>query len=102
MNTSAKGNKGELKVAEELQDDGWVVGSRRHISGPGDLLATKPGERPRLIEVKTRKKLWEGFRREDREALREYAAQHGCVAEVAWLKPYAREAIYIDEASWPA
>lgn len=101
VNTSHKGNSFDVRVAEALQDQGWTVGSRRHISGPGDLLATKPGERGRLIECKRGAgSPYENFRREARHALRDYAADNDLVPELAWRKDRG-QLEFIDEASWP-
>jgi len=108
MNSAAKGNSAELKTTKLLEAEGWVVGSRRHLAGPGDLLAVRattwtgaPLEKPRLIEVKARVHLWQGFRREDRKALAEYCEEHGLVAQVAWWKPRARAPVYLGVAEWP-
>ncbi len=86
---------------ELLDADGWTVASRRHLAGPGDVLATKDGERPRLIEVKCTRTPYEHFRREDRLELRDFAAERGLVAELAWWAPRARAHRLIDEAQWP-
>lgn len=101
MRTSHKGNGFERQVAKQLEQDGWTVGSRRHIGGCGDLLAVKPGERPRLIECKRGAgSPYENFRTVDRNDMRDYAAERGLVAELAWRKDRGRVE-FIDEASWP-
>ena len=101
INTSRKGNGFDVQVARQLEAEGWTVGSRRHIGGCGDLLATKDGERPRLIECKRGAgSPFENFRPADRNAMRDYAAERGLVAELAWRKD--RDGLeFIDEASWP-
>lgn len=70
MNTTRKGSAFELLVASQLEDAGWLVGARRHRKGGGDLIAYRPGHRPRIIECKDRKNVYEGFRRADREELK--------------------------------
>jgi hypothetical protein len=102
LNTARRGNTKEVRTAEWLEADGWTVGSRRHIAGPGDLLAIKDGERPRLIEVKAgRGSPYENFRRPDRMELREFAFWRGLVPELAWWPLRAREPQFIDETAWP-
>lgn len=101
MSTASKGNGFEREVAKALEADGWTVGSRRHIGGCGDLLAVKPGERPRLIECKRgAHSPYENFRELDRNVMRDYAAGRGLVAELAWRKDRGGLE-FIVEASWP-
>lgn len=106
MNKSAKGNAADVRTTKLLEADGWTVGSRRHIPGPGDLLAVRfdAGDYPlgRLIEVKARKDLWQGFRREDRRELAEYAADHGLIAEVCWWAPRAPLPQFLAVDAWPS
>ena len=40
-NTARFGNAAEVELAKALEMGGWVVGSRRHIGGGGDLLAVR-------------------------------------------------------------
>jgi hypothetical protein len=103
VNSARKGNAKELRTAELLAADGWLVGSRRHIGGAGDLLAVKRGERPRLIEVKATAEVpWRStFGPLKRAELRDCAAAHGAVAEIAWWRPRARQPEWLDEAVWP-
>lgn len=101
MNTARKGSSRELRTAAILESEGWTVGSRRHVAGPGDLLAVKDGERPRLIEVKATAGPYKTFGPRDRGALRAYAAERGLVAELAWWAPRARTHRIFDEAEWP-
>lgn len=101
MNTARVGNAKEVQTARLLQEDGWVVGSRRHIGGAGDLLAIRVGSRPRLIEVKCRKNLWEGFRAADRMALLTLAESADADALVAWWKPGASEPEWLAPHQWP-
>lgn len=102
-NTSRKGNGAELKTAKLLQESGWLVASRRHIGGAADLLAIRPGDKPRLIEVKACKTLYSGnFRREDRAALIAEAERYGAVAECCWWPPRAREPKWLGVGDWPS
>lgn len=102
MNAARKGNGRELRTASILESEGWTVGSRRHVAGPGDLLAVKDGERPRLIEVKaTAGGPYEHFGPRDRNGMRAYAAERGLVAELAWWAPRAATHRIFDEAEWP-
>jgi Holliday junction resolvase-like predicted endonuclease len=102
VNTARKGNAKENLTARWLEADGWLTGSRRHIGGAADLVAVKPGERPRLIEVKaTKGGPYERFVPADRALMREEAKKYGAVAELAWWPPGAKEPTIIDEAEWP-
>lgn len=119
-NTARAGNSAEVYVARWLQARGWLVGSRRHIGGAGDLLAVWPGffvakavwdiadeDRPKgtvwLIEVKAAKDIWQQFRREDRQAMREQELPPGgerfCVNVCG--KGENRELIWYSETDWP-
>ena len=84
-NTARVGNQGELAVQHNLERKGWTYGSRRHIGGPGDGLAVKPGYRSRIIEVKKTKTAWSHFGPGDRRALLEYAEKHDLDPELAWV-----------------
>jgi len=101
-NTSFKGNSFDVQVARQLEGEGYTVGSRRHIKGPGDLLAWREGEPARLIECKRGSgSPYANFRRADRAELREYARAHGLVAELAWRKDRGKLE-YIPDGAWPA
>jgi Holliday junction resolvase-like predicted endonuclease len=71
VNSAAKGNAAERFVAKDLERRGFVVASRRHIGGAGDLLAVHPGGVVYLVEVKCRKHVYDGFRQPDREAMKQ-------------------------------
>lgn len=101
MNTSRKGNGKETATRKLLELDLWVVGERRHVKGPGDLLAWKAGKRARLIEVKATLKPYAHFGPADREEMLRYALRHGLVAELAWWKPRARLPLFIPSTEWP-
>lgn len=87
-----RGNRGEQLVTRELELLGYIVGSRRHLGGAGDLVAwrgemawepERPG--PLLIEVKARLDLWQGFRASDRALMIDTALSFGLVPLIAWL-----------------
>lgn len=102
MNSARKGNAAELRTQRLLESAGWVVAQRRHVGGAGDLLAVRAGEPSRLIEVKDRKNVWGGFRREDRRALVEAARVGGCTAELAWFRPGVKgPPVFLLESDWP-
>lgn len=103
------GNAREVKVAQEMERDGWLVGSRRHMGGAGDLLAVKvwrqkyvPDEHEvRLIEVKGNSGgPYMNFRVEDREAMIETAREVGAEPWLAWWPP-GGELQWIPAADWP-
>lgn len=99
MNTSRKGNDAERFVAQHLEEKGWVVASRRHIGGAGDLLAVNPNGACWLIEVKCCKSLYQQFRREDREAMKETKLPPGAVRWVCNKR--GKELEWVSELSWP-
>lgn len=110
------GNAVEVKVAHVLQDDGWLVASRRHIGGAGDLLATRPRSETIMVDrtslLITEPELWlievkstvngpyENFRPADRQALRDLAMEYGAQAYLAWWPP--RHGLQLIHSSdWP-
>lgn len=102
MSTVRRGNGAEVEYAKLLDADGWAVGSRRHIPGPGDLLATRPGHTPRLIEVKCSKNPYQCFRRGDRREMSAYAARHRLDAELVWREPGKNKPWHVvPESDWP-
>lgn len=101
MNRAAKGNKAELASQDAFQRGGAVVGSRRHIPGPGDLLVWKAGQATLLVEVKASGRPFANFRREDRAAMKGYAEAHKLVPVLAWWAPGAKEHQLIHVEDWP-
>jgi hypothetical protein len=90
---------------ELLQADGWLVGSRRHIGGVGDVLAVKVdafGLEALLIEVKASSAPYMNFRRRDRAELAGYCAEReGITPLLAWWAPRAKSHKLIGEDEWP-
>ena len=119
MSNTSRGLNGERRVWRALEDAGYLVASRRHIGGAGDLLAR--AERWRvveaddglpmivetrrddlLIEVKTDKAgPFATFSPADRKALLETADEYGCESLLAWT-PSASMIFYIPEDEWPS
>jgi hypothetical protein len=102
VNTAQKGNSKEVATAHILQREGYIVGSRRHVRGPGDLLAFHPIKRAQLIEVKYGSDPWMNFRPADRDELRTYANDAGLLPVLAWWKRGASEPRFIHEPEWPS
>lgn len=100
MNTARKGNAAERYVAHWLEDREWIVASRRHIGGAGDLLAVHAADAVTwLIEVKDCKNLWQNFRREDRQEMRETALPPG--GERWVVNKCGKELVWVPESAWP-
>jgi hypothetical protein len=111
----SRGNAAERYVARWLQDRGWLVASRRHIGGAGDLLAVYwfqgyfelpdgTGKHLEsgttwLIEVKACKELWQQFRREDRQAMRDTPLPPG--GERWVVNKRGKGLIWTAEKDWP-
>jgi hypothetical protein len=98
---SQRGRDVEVLVAQRLQADGWLVASRRHVGGAGDLLAVRIGHRPLLIEVKSRLNVWEGFRRADRLALVRVAGLFNCSPLLCSWPPGQAEPDWLGPDEWP-
>jgi hypothetical protein len=107
----SRGNSTENRVAQVLRDAGYMVASRRHEPGPGDLLAwrvmlTWAGSflPPLLVEVKGTldppwRSTWGAARR--REML-EAKITHGVEPILAWWPPYLRGGpIWLPPEDWP-
>jgi Holliday junction resolvase len=112
MKRTRRGNQREVDVGSMLEDQGWCVASRRHIAGPGDLLAmdTLTVDRQLLCEVKsTAGGPWERFGPDDRKALIELALKIDAIPCLAWWPPYQKQPAWFRWhpgvellASWPA
>lgn len=101
MKRSRRGDDREVKTAKILKADGWLVGSLRHIEGPGDLLAHKAGERARLIEVKSTRTPYAHFGRDDRAAMFNASVEYGVSVELAWWAPRSQAPRFIRSSDWP-
>jgi hypothetical protein len=99
LNTSRKGNAAELKVRKDKEAKGYIAGSRRHVGGAGDWIFVHPGGDVQLVEVKACKNLWEGFRRADRQEMRETLLPLSGSRWVANIRGGKIE--YIHERDWP-
>jgi hypothetical protein len=104
------GDQRDVKIRKVLEDDGYCVGSRRKIPGPGDLLAVKALTNLRpligyhhevvLIEVKaTQQSPWERFSGAERAALAQEARTASATAAVAWWPAHGdlRWFVVVDE-----
>lgn len=109
---SQAGRDAEVQLINELEDAGWVCGSRRHIPGPGDILAVLQlqgldgqgdGYDIRLIEVKTTARgPYKKMGPTERQALRDAAARIGATPWIAW-RPYPSEPWrWLHEGLWPS
>jgi hypothetical protein len=87
--SASTGTGRDLKVVRRLRDDGWAAWTAKNDGrpetgrgqGPVDVIAMKPGERPRLIQVKsTAGGPYERFGPVYRAQLREEAKRAGAVA----------------------
>jgi Holliday junction resolvase-like predicted endonuclease len=98
----AAGNRRELRVSDYLREQGWCVGARRHLAGPGDLLAVHPDGRVWLVEVKsTAGGPYERFDPADRAAIRVEAARIRGVAVLVWWPP-RKDLTFLFPDAWPA
>jgi Holliday junction resolvase len=107
VNTTSKGSAAENRVASYLEDQGFVVGGRRHRRGGGDLIAVLWDEEfvvheVLLLEVKaTKRSPWQTFGPKDRQELLETAEACGGRAVLAWVPTRTRlELIYSKD--WPS
>ena len=112
MSNVGRGIAGERRAWHSLEDAGYLVASRRHIGGAGDLLAVLPfrgrhldwlkiDHVPLLIEVKTSARAFSSFSLVDRSALLETAHEYGCEPLLCWT-PSASTIFYIPEDEWPS
>jgi hypothetical protein len=99
VNSTAKGNAFELAVSKAMEAMGFVVASRRHVGGAGDLLGVHPDGRIWLVEVKNCKNVYAGFRREDRKAMSETVLPAG--AERFLASKDGNVIKWTSEADWP-
>ncbi len=109
INSTRKGNEKELRSAEIFTADGFVVGSRRHIGGPGDLLCVRSGGDIRggrfeilLVEVKATTSPYAHFGKKNRKELFEFALENGCLPLLAYWPARARSHVLLAPAEWPS
>lgn len=100
MNTSRKGNAAENFIGKDLIAKGFIIGSRRHLKGPGDWLAVHPDGRIWLVEAKGCKNLWENFRQDARREMRKALLPPQAERFVANKRGQAIE--YRSEDEWPS
>lgn len=102
-NTAAVGNAAERFVAKELESKGFVVASRRHIGGAGDLLAVRSDGLVWLVEVKKRRQPYEGFRRLDRQAMVDTPLPSEAARWLANVKGSGKNQTiqWIPQSEWP-
>lgn len=106
-----RGTQRERGVANVLRDLGYLVSSRRHLGGAGDLLAiaalwdlSAPYRQPLLIEVKgTTGVPWasSAFGPADRADLLITAELHGCEPMLAWWPPNLG-LVWLPAEDWPS
>lgn len=86
----------------ELTEAGWLCASRRHLAGPGDVLAIFPNRLPLLIEVKTTSAgPFDRFGPKARNELLTAASKSGALALLAWRPPGAPTFSMLPPAAWP-
>jgi hypothetical protein len=95
----------ERKVARDLTEKGFLVSSRRHAPGAGDILAVQRQSvpltwDPLLVEVKaTDAGPYAGFPPEDRTLMRETGFHFNLEPVLAWV--CGERIFYIAESDWP-
>jgi hypothetical protein len=98
---SSRGDQRDVKVRKYLEGLGFLVGSRRKIPGPADLVALRQRSpfvehELLLVEVKsTAQGVWERFGPRERLALSELARTHGGTGCVAWWPPHGPLSWYV-------
>jgi Holliday junction resolvase-like predicted endonuclease len=102
-NTSRKGNEGERVVGKWYAERGYILGSRRHIKGPGDWLVVHPETgRVLLVEAKKCKNIWDNFRPKEREEMKAMKLPPGAerlLVNVISVKN--KELAFFGEKTWP-
>lgn len=98
-----KGITAERKVAKYLKELGFLVASRRHFGGAGDILALPPSGVGILVEVKASSSdrgPFADFPPKDREAMMTAGKEHDVVPLLAWL-PEGGKMFFIPRDEWP-
>ena len=109
MSNVGRGIAGERRAWHHLEDLGYLVSSRRHVGGAGDLLAIQGDVgvwfldqgRPLLIEVKTSARAFSSFPPADRNALLETAHEYGCEPLLCWWPTEECGPFWIEASDWP-
>ena len=103
MSNVGRGIAGERRAWHHLEDLGFLVGSRRHIGGAGDILAVSPDPAAALlVEVKTNgSSPFATFYPPDRAELIATAIEYQCTPLLCWT-PSASTIFYIPEDEWPS
>lgn len=94
------GAQKERATVAWFREQGWLAISNTH--GPFDLMASKTGERPRIVEVKYGKHPFDHYGPRDRAATIAAALQGGVDAYLAFWKHRAREPQLIHSSEWPS
>ena len=107
MSAVARGLNGERRAAIFLRDLGYLVASRRHIGGAGDLLCIEVDDEfwppsPLLVEVKTNgSSPFATFAPQDRANLLSTAEQYGCEPLLMWWPTPSVGPFCIPAEDWP-
>ena len=107
MSNVSRGLNAERRVATYLRDLGYLVASRRHIGGAGDLLAVDPGHEdgwhdPLLCEIKSDKAgPFATFTPLDRAEMLFTARQYGCEPLLVWWPTPSMGPFWITPDEWP-
>lgn len=92
-------------MARYQRDHRWLVASLRHVGGAGDLLCVHIDSGVVwLLEIKACKpeQLWQNFRREDRQEMREQQLPEGGQRFVVNVLNVKREEFdWRAESTWP-
>lgn len=105
----SRGTQREQWVEQALRDLNYLTASRRHLEGPGDVLALPlayTGHRPLLVEVKsTTDYPWRStWGPQERGALLLAADVYGAEAMLAWWPPGVGRAsgpLWLPPTDWP-
>lgn len=83
-----------------MESLGFVVASRRHVGGAGDLLGVHPDGRTWLVEAKACKNLFAGFTRSQRREMLEAKLPPGAELWLAYKKGHLVE--WLPSSEWPS
>ncbi len=101
MSTVSRGNGFENEVGNQLETKGWMVASRRHRGGAGDLLALGPHGERWLIECKTTARgPFADFLPAQRKLMHDAGKKHDCTLWLVWRAP-GKPIRWIGAEGWP-